>query len=55
MYSNIIYVISSLFPPGLDEIVKILFVCFVIFSVAGVLTAVVAIVNHVRGLVGFGR
>lgn len=55
MFQNMINVICGLFPRGLDEIVKALFVCFVIFSVAGVLTAVVAIVNHVRGLVGFGR
>lgn len=55
MFQNMINVIASLFPPGLDEIVKILFICFVIFSVAGVITAVVAIVNRVRGLVSFGR
>ena len=55
MYQNMIYVIASLFPPGVGELVKILFICFAIFTVAGVVTAVVSIVNHFRGVIGFGR
>lgn len=54
MYSNLVYVISGLFPPGIDEIVKAVFLCFAVFTIAGVIYCVIRIVNHLKGLIHFG-
>lgn len=55
MYLELINFIAQLFPPGLEELVYILFACFYIFSIAGVIYAVIAIFNKVKGVLGFGR
>lgn len=55
MLTNLVYGFAGLFPAGLDTLVVILFRCFFVFSVAGVLYAVIRIVSTVKGLMHFGK
>lgn len=55
MLADLVYNFASLFPPGLEQIVIILFYCWFTFSIAGILYAVIRVVNNVKGLFHFGR
>lgn len=55
MLANFAHMIAALFPPGLDQIVLILFKCWFVFSCAGILYTIIHIVRDVKGLFTFGK